>query len=652
MRRNTLFLICLLPFLSRPAAAQIVTPLGSGFTYQGRLIQEGNAANGLFDTRFTLHGAATGIEAEIGNPIELTGVTVSNGLFAVEMDFGAAAFDGFDRWLEIGVRPAAAGQDPYVTLAPRQRISATPYAVNAANLMNGGNEPLEIRVGARRALRIEPGSGSTFNMVGGYAQNSVEPNVTGAVIAGGGFADGSEGNYPNRVFGDFGVIGGGYGNRIEGELGVIAGGRNNDIQGSIGATISGGTSHVVGSQSSNATIGGGANNTVDGDGATIGGGVGNEIDSASRFSVIGGGATNYMYDSQFATIAGGYNNQLNSDCRFSTIGGGQHNEMGNTVEAGTIAGGANNFIEGSAGFATISGGSANTIEDGSPYAVIGGGEQNLIGDSANGATIAGGSRNRIGDRNGDNLNDGATISGGADNAIGDYSSLSTIAGGGRNGIGTNCVGSVISGGLSNWISNHSSWATIPGGEGNYAAHRAFAAGSFARAEHTGAYVWADSSLGSIASTNADSVTMRANGGYRLYSHGNLTVGVFLPPGGGAWTAMSDRNAKENIKPVSPRAVLEKVAGLAVTTWNYKTQQRSVRHIGPMAQDFKAAFGVGESDTGITSVDADGVALAAIQGLNEKVEEQHGTLKQRETEIAELKRRLDELESLLLKSRQP
>ena len=57
-------------------------------------------------------------------------------------------------------------------------------------------------------------------------------------------------------------------------------------------------------------------------------------------------------------------------------------------------------------------------------------------------------------------------------------------------------------------------------------------------------------------------------------------------------------------------------------WNYKTQDRAVRHIGPTAQDFKAAFDVGESDTGISSVDADGVALAAIKGLNQKLEEQH------------------------------
>src|SRR6266852_5073531 len=74
----------------------------------------------------------------------------------------------------------------------------------------------------------------------------------------------------------------------------------------------------------------------------------------------------------------------------------------------------------------------------------------------------------------------------------------------------------------------------------------------------------------------------------------------------------------NFAPVSPLEVLNKVAALPITTWNFKTMNDG-RHMGPMAQDFFAAFGLGGGDTTITSVDPDGVALAAIQGLNEKVE---------------------------------
>jgi hypothetical protein len=109
--------------------------------------------------------------------------------------------------------------------------------------------------------------------------------------------------------------------------------------------------------------------------------------------------------------------------------------------------------------------------------------------------------------------------------------------------------------------------------------------------------------------------------------------VCLAPGGGSWTSISDRHAKENIQPVNAQSVLAGVAALPLSTWNYKSQDTSIRHIGPMAQDFQAAFGVGESATGITTVDADGVALAAIQGLNRKLEEKNAAL---EKQVAELK----------------
>jgi len=101
---------------------------------------------------------------------------------------------------------------------------------------------------------------------------------------------------------------------------------------------------------------------------------------------------------------------------------------------------------------------------------------------------------------------------------------------------------------------------------------------------------------------------------------------------------------------STREVLEKVVALPLNTWNYRSQAPVVRHIGPTAEDFKAAFGLGESDTGITTVDADGVALAAIQGLNQKVETRSRELEARsrklEAENAALKARLERLEWLL------
>ena len=91
-------------------------------------------------------------------------------------------------------------------------------------------------------------------------------------------------------------------------------------------------------------------------------------------------------------------------------------------------------------------------------------------------------------------------------------------------------------------------------------------------------------------------------------------------------------------PVNPQTVLAKVAALPVTEWNYKTDRQGVQHLGPMAQDFHAAFQLdGADDKHISVVDEGGVALAAIQGLNQKLQE-------KDAKIGELEKRLGELEA--------
>src|SRR5207245_2032025 len=94
-------------------------------------------------------------------------------------------------------------------------------------------------------------------------------------------------------------------------------------------------------------------------------------------------------------------------------------------------------------------------------------------------------------------------------------------------------------------------------------------------------------------------------------------------------ATSDRNVKENFGTVSSREVLDKVAALTISRWNFKGD-RAAPHIGPMAQDFHAAFGLGEHDKHIATVAAAGVALAAIQALNQKLT---GESQQKQTEIS-------------------
>jgi len=126
--------------------------------------------------------------------------------------------------------------------------------------------------------------------------------------------------------------------------------------------------------------------------------------------------------------------------------------------------------------------------------------------------------------------------------------------------------------------------------------------------------------------------------FLLYTGSGVGVQVF--GGGNAWSAISDRNMKENFKPVDCRAILEKVVAMPVTTELYRNSHRV------MAQDFKASFQVGEDDRHISTSDADGVALGAIQGLNQKVEDLIAELKNSRNAIEELKRRLTQLEGLV------
>lgn len=106
------------------------------------------------------------------------------------------------------------------------------------------------------------------------------------------------------------------------------------------------------------------------------------------------------------------------------------------------------------------------------------------------------------------------------------------------------------------------------------------------------------------------------------------------------SVLSDRNLKENIAAIAPQNVLGRVATLPIHTWNYKSDDPSIRHIGPMAQDFAAAFGVGKDDRVICTVDAFGVAFAAIQGLHQIVEEQKEEIRSLRAEVDDLRKKID------------
>jgi hypothetical protein len=132
-------------------------------------------------------------------------------------------------------------------------------------------------------------------------------------------------------------------------------------------------------------------------------------------------------------------------------------------------------------------------------------------------------------------------------------------------------------------------------------------------------------------TDDGALKLQANGDTEVWSNGAGTAGVRLPAGSGAWQNLSDRNAKQNIRLVNSREILRGVLRLPISTWSYKTRPQT-RHIGAMAQDFYRAFKVGEDDKHISSIDPDGVALAAIQGLNAELEERDAKIKALKAEL--------------------
>ena len=127
---------------------------------------------------------------------------------------------------------------------------------------------------------------------------------------------------------------------------------------------------------------------------------------------------------------------------------------------------------------------------------------------------------------------------------------------------------------------------------------------------------------------------------RIDQSGNLfTLGSVNPP--------SDVRLKREIDAVDPRRVLATLAALPISTWSYHWETPAVRHIGPMAQDFHRAFGFGPEETSISTVDSDGVALAAIQGLHQVVQEKEQRIDELAAANAELEARLAALEALVL-----
>lgn len=142
------------------------------------------------------------------------------------------------------------------------------------------------------------------------------------------------------------------------------------------------------------------------------------------------------------------------------------------------------------------------------------------------------------------------------------------------------------------------------------------------------------------SSSGVAVAGTSSTGYGAYFEAG-SARCFFQAGTTGWDCASDINLKENLEPVDPTRVLEAVASLPISTWNLKGS--SYRQLGPMAQDFYAAFQLGESDTTINTINAQGVALASIQGLHQLVQEQAALLQVQQAKLEDLEARLAKLE---------
>jgi len=203
-------------------------------------------------------------------------------------------------------------------------------------------------------------------------------------------------------------------------------------------------------------------------------------------------------------------------------------------------------------------------------------------------------------------------------------------------------GDTVGGGLGNTAGGGN--ATVPGGSNNTALGAvSFAAGRRAKAKDDGSFVWGDSTDADVSSSGINQFLARASGGVIFFSSSDLSTGVKLPAGGGAWSSLSDRGSKENFRLVDGKELLAKLSRVPLLTWNYRSQSADVRHIGPTAQDFRAAFGLGEDEKHISTIDAEGIALAGVQELYRIIQEKDRKIASFEEKLKRLEQRLAQVE---------
>jgi hypothetical protein len=657
------------------------------FTYQGRLTEGATAAIGTYDFEFKLYDAANN---QIGTGQVKNSVSVTNGVFSVQLDFGSTAFPGADRYLEIGVKRTT--DSSYTVLNPKQKITSTPYAIRALaattadslsdscggcvndsqiNSVSGSKISGTVENAANAANATTAATATTASGVSASAGNSVVTaiNASSSTINAARLPstlatqNGTNTFTGTNTFSTAPTFSAGLSVGSQRITNVAAPTASTDaatkayVDANAGSAAGTAGGHLTGTypNPSIATTASAGTNIV----AAV-----NASSSAITTAHVSGDVELLPSDTQAATQTAGATHALidaklvgtdylgtsgDSDLLSLRASGSYRYYTGASSEARDQerfrvdnAGGFAAF--GSQDIGSIPAEGAGTRFMWMPYksATRGGYVNGTQWDDANVgyfSTAFGYNARASGDysfaagrdataANIDSIALGnfVTASGAASVALGYYAHTNT-----RQGSFVFSDRSVVDDG--NFVTDESFKATVNHSfnvraTGGLWFFTNTAVNTGLRLSHLlanntayGSFVWTDRSSDTGVTPTAQNQTIfRSSGGYFLYSDSGLSAGVTLAPGAGSWTSLSDRNMKENFKAVNSREILKSVLKLPISTWNYKTQDASIRHIGAMAQDFSSAFKVGEDNKHISTIDPDGVAFAAIQGLNAEMNE--------------------------------
>jgi hypothetical protein len=379
------------------------TPLGTAFTYSGRLKYQNQLANGNFDLQVKLFDAATAGN-QVGQTLNVSALSFVNGLFVTSLDFGGGIFDGTAYWLEFAARPS--GNGPFTLLSPRQPVNPAPYALFAptAGLANAAaansisssslqnNSVTSSKIASGQVVKSLNGLSDSVSLTAG-ANVTITPNGNALSIASSGSAigwslTGNAGTTPGVNF-----LGTSDNQPFEMRVNNVRALRLENI----GSFFAGYSMNLIGGEVINQVSNGAMGATISGGGWSNPNGLDSPNLVSANFGTIGGGAGNSAA-AAYATIPGGFGNQA------SGVGSFAAGQLARVTHDGSFLWNDGNQIAASSGpnrFDVFSGGGVNFhtgssyVTAYSPFVVVNGlgGEQAYFGGDGAGSDVQLGSLN-------------------------------------------------------------------------------------------------------------------------------------------------------------------------------------------------------------------------------------------------------------------